>query len=102
MREMPMFGGVSFMINDKMVVAARDGGDLLVRSDPKRSGELLAVTGATPAEMGVGRTMGSGWITVANDALASDEQLSFWIDLALDYNTPAHRRKRSPTSGVST
>ena len=41
-----MFGGVSFMINNKMVVAARDGGYLLVRADPKRSRELLAITGA--------------------------------------------------------
>ena len=88
-----MFGGVSFMINNKMVVAARDGGYLLVRADPKRSRELLAITGAAPAEMGTGRIMGPSWISVAHDAIASRKKLSFWIDVALDFNTRAHRSR---------
>lgn len=86
-----MFGGVSFMINDKMVVAARTGGDLLVRADPKRNRELLAVAGAAPAQMGAGRVMGPSWISVAHDAVVSGGHLSFWIDVALDYNPRARR-----------
>jgi hypothetical protein len=34
-----MFGGLSFMVNEKMVVAAHKLGDLLVRVDPERSRE---------------------------------------------------------------
>lgn len=30
-REVSMFGGRSFMVNDKMVVSARTGGELLVQ-----------------------------------------------------------------------
>lgn len=83
-----MFGGLSFMVNDKMVVAVgRDG--LLVRVDPARSGELVALPGATPAEMGAGRTMGPSWIRVAEEALATDEQLAFWIGAALAYHDRA-------------
>ena len=85
MREVPMFGGVSFMVNDKMVVSARSDGDLLVRADPKRASELVAFHGARPAKMGAGRAMGPGWIAVAEKAITTDERLSFWIAAALEY-----------------
>lgn len=81
-----MFGGRSFMVNEKMVVSVRADRGLLVRVDPERSGELLALGGARPAEMGADRAMGPSWIDVAEDALVTDEQLSFWIDVALEYN----------------
>jgi len=85
-REVPMFGGVSFMVNEKMVASVRSDGDLLVRVDPERSAELVTRDGARPAEMGAGRPMGAGWIDVAHEAIAADEQLSFWIEVALEYN----------------
>jgi TfoX/Sxy family transcriptional regulator of competence genes len=88
-REVSMFGGLSFMVNDKMVVAAGRGGDLLVRIDPERHRELVALPGAGPAEMGAGRAMGPSWIRVGHDAIASDRQLSFWIDVAMEYNAKA-------------
>lgn len=47
-----MFGGLSFMVNEKMVVSVRGDGDLLVRTDPEQADELLTVKGARPAEMG--------------------------------------------------
>jgi TfoX/Sxy family transcriptional regulator of competence genes len=93
-REVPMFGGLSFMVNDKMVVAAGRDGDLLVRIDPERNRELVALPGAGPAEMGAGRAMGPSWISIAHDVIAADEQLSFWIDAALDYNARAAKGKR--------
>ena len=82
-----MFGGLSFMVNEKIVVAARPAGALLVRADPARNDELLALPGAAQAEMGTGRSMGPSWISVAPKAIATDEQLSFWLDVALDYNS---------------
>lgn len=85
-RKVPMFGGRSFMVNEKVVVAVRGDGDLLVRVDPGQTSELIARPGAEPAEMGAGRAMGPSWIRVAEDAIATDEQLSFWIDIALEYN----------------
>lgn len=81
-----MFGGRSFMVNDKMVVAVAGDGDLLVRIDPDRHRELVALPGVEPAEMGAGRSMGPSWITVADAAIATDEQLSFWIGAALEYH----------------
>lgn len=86
LREVRMFGGLSFMVNEQMVVAARGDGDLLVRVDPARNDELVARPGAEPAEMGAGRTMGPSWIAVAQDAVADEAGLSFWISAALEYN----------------
>ena len=63
-REVAMFGGLSFMVNNKMIVNVRRSGDLLVRVDPHRSPELVADHGARPAEMGAGRPMGPGWLDV--------------------------------------
>ena len=88
-REVAMFGGRSFMVNEKMVASARDGGDLLVRVAAERDDELRQVPGATRAEMGAGRNMGPGWISVAAESITNDERLSFWLDVALEHNLTA-------------
>lgn len=85
-REVAMFGGRSFMVNGKMVAAARKTGDLLVRVSPDRHAELLGRPEAAQAEMGAGRSMGEGWISVSGDAVADQEQLAFWLGVALEFN----------------
>lgn len=85
-REVSMFGGQAFMVNDKMVASAMTGGDLLVRVGAERDDELNQLPGAAPAEMGAGRTMGPGWIAVSVESITNDEQLSFWLDIAMDHN----------------
>jgi TfoX/Sxy family transcriptional regulator of competence genes len=85
-REVSMFGGLSFMLDERMVVAVDRDGGLLVRVDPDRSAELLSVPGARPAVMGADRPMGPGWITVTADGLATDEQLAHWIEVALQFH----------------
>ena len=85
-REVSMFGGVSFMLDDAMLVAVRGETGLLVRVDPARSDELLALDGADQAVMGPGRTMGPSWLTVSADALGTDEQLEYWLDVALEWH----------------
>lgn len=90
-REVRMFGGLSFMVNNSIVVAARPGDALLVRADPDRSAELLGRPGAREAEMGNGRGMGPSWLHVDSEALESDEDLTFWLEVAMDFN----RRSRT-------
>lgn len=80
-----MFGGLSFMVDDRMIVNLRGDGNLLVRVDPERANELLQTEGAQPAEMGAGRAMGNGWISVAKEAIEADENFDFWIGVALAY-----------------
>ena len=86
-----MFGQLVLMVNDKILVGAGKAGDLLVRVPADRHEELLERAGAAQAEMGAGRTMGPGWIVVEAPGLESDEQLSFWVEVALDHNRAARR-----------
>lgn len=87
-REVKMFGGLSFMVNDKIALGTMSDGSLLVRADPKRD-DLLDVKGARQAEMGKGRAMGKGWITVTYEGIATEEDLDFWVGVALEYNAGA-------------
>jgi len=88
-REVKMFGGLSFMVNERMVVSVRGGGGLLVRADPARADELITAKGARPAEMGAGRGMSRGWIAVDEEVIAAEETFGFWIGVALEYNDKA-------------
>lgn len=86
-REVRMFGGLCFMVNEKMVVGVMGDGALLVRADPDRSTVLLAVDGARQAEMGAGRSMGPSWISVAPGRAVAEDALDFWMTEALTYNS---------------
>ncbi|WP_188037275.1 TfoX/Sxy family protein [Actinotalea sp. JY-7885] len=97
-REVRMFGGLAFMVDERMLVCARGDSDLLVRSDPARAAELLALPGARPAEMGAGGSMGHGWISVAQDALEDDEDLARWLGVALEHHR-AGRNRGDPAPG---
>ncbi|MGH3585829.1 MAG: hypothetical protein ACRDQ0_05860, partial [Pseudonocardia sp.] len=55
-REVSMFGGRSFMVNEKMVVSALKEGALLVRVPADQHDALITQPGAEQAEMGVGRS----------------------------------------------
>lgn len=90
-REVSMFGGRSFMVNDRLVASALKDGDLLVRVDVERDAELTGVPGASRAEMGTGRSMGPGWISVSAESIAGDEQLSFWFDVCMEHNRAGAR-----------
>lgn len=85
-REVSMFGGRSFMVNGKLVVSAGKDGRLLVRVAANRHDELLSRPGAEQAEMGPGREMGPGWIRVETDHLEGDDDLSAWVEVALEHN----------------
>ncbi|GAA3835149.1 hypothetical protein KACC15558_13810 [Brevibacterium ammoniilyticum] len=85
-REVAMFGGRSFMVDERIAVSALKSGGLLVRVDADRHEELLDRPGAAQAEMGAGRTMGPGWIEVDAAKITEDAGLSMWVDVALKYN----------------
>ena len=84
-REVDMFGGLSFMINEKLAVSASAQGDLMIRCDPERVATLLSKPGAQWAEMR-GRQMKKGWLRIDASGSKGDKALAFWIDVALQYN----------------
>jgi TfoX/Sxy family transcriptional regulator of competence genes len=78
-----MFGGLSFMVDDRMAVAAGRDGDLLVRTDPARYDDLLQ-QGGQPAYMGKDRPMGPGWITVPSGTIQDNAALAYWAKVGID------------------
>ena len=84
-REVKMFGGLTFMVNEKMTATANTHGDLMVRCDPDRAEMLLEKPGAGWPSMR-GRQMSKGWIVVSSENLNSDADYAMWLDEALAYN----------------
>ena len=86
LREVSMFGGRAFMVNGKIIVSALKDGNLLVRVSAEKHDELLLQPGAVPAEMGAGRSMGPGWITIKSETIADTGSLSGWVAAAMAHN----------------
>lgn len=84
--EKNMMGGVCFMVDNRMLVAAFKDGSLLVRADADCNEDLLRESGAEQAMMGPGRSMGPNWISVAGEAIAEDARLTFWVEVARDFH----------------
>ncbi|GIG30005.1 TfoX/Sxy family protein [Cellulomonas marina] len=96
-REVKMFGGLAFMVDDRMLVCVSAGGsDLLVRVGPDSDGQHLHKPGARRAEMGKGRSMGPGWITVDAQAFAAREDFAYWMQAALAFHTHSSNTKQHP------
>ena len=80
--EKKMFGGLAFLVEGNMAVAASGQGGLLVRIDPAESAELVETTPATEMEMR-GRSM-AGWLRL-DSADVEDEELSAWVDRGVSF-----------------
>ncbi len=70
--ERKMFGGLAFLINGNMAVAASKDGGALLRTDPDENERYLAMDHVESAVMG-GRTM-RGWLRADTDRLGD----AFW------------------------
>ena len=88
-----MFGGLAFLINGNMAVAASGQGGLLVRVDPADSPALVRDTPAYPMEMR-GRSM-DGWLRVDAKELAAADALGAWVTRGVGYasSLPAKTRR---------
>lgn len=76
--EKKMFGGLAFLVDGRMAIAASGQGGILVRCLPTKA----APAGAQPAIMR-GRPM-EGWLRVADDALGTEAQLREWVRVGTD------------------
>jgi hypothetical protein len=90
--EMRMFGGLAFLINGNMAVAASGKGGLLLRCDPTETDALVAEPDAGRFEMR-GREM-DGWLRIDPPAIRTDQGLRRWVQVGLDYarSLPAKRK----------
>src|SRR5205809_1588347 len=92
--EKKMFGGLCFMVNDKMCVGVEKE-RLMVRLDPDKYDEVLEKEGCTPMDFS-GKVM-KGFVFVSADVLTTKKKLEYWIKLALEYNTIAKPSKKKMT-----
>jgi hypothetical protein len=83
LEEKRMFGGLAFLINGNMAIAASGQGGLLVRVAPEDTDKLVDGKHASPAVMG-GREM-KGWMRVATDGVKTKRQLQGWVSRGAGY-----------------
>lgn len=89
--EKKMFGGLCFMVDDKMCVGVNTG-RMMVRLDPAIYETVLEQEGCTPMVHG-GRMM-KGYVYVSESALTTKKKLEYWINLALAFNLVAQPAKK--------
>jgi TfoX/Sxy family transcriptional regulator of competence genes len=81
--EKKMFGGLAFLIDGNMSVAASGQGGLMIRCAPQDTDSFLEEPGAEPLVMR-GRAM-DGWLRVSEDAVSGEAELSRWVDRGASY-----------------
>lgn len=89
--EKKMFGGLCFMVNDKMCVGVEKE-RLMVRLNPELFDEVMEKEGCTPMDF-TGKIM-KGFVFVSEDVLTTKKKLEYWVNLALDYNKIAKSSKK--------
>ena len=95
-----MMGGLCFMVKGKMCVGVEKT-RLMARIGPDAYEGALARKGCRPMDF-TGRPM-RGFVFVGLDGLGSEQELGYWLELALAYNAVAKKsaRKKSKTSRTS-
>jgi hypothetical protein len=81
--EMKMFGGLAFLIEGNMSVAASGTGGLMLRCPPEQTEALRAKPHAEPFVMR-GKVM-AGWLRVAPEGVATRRQLERWVERGVEY-----------------
>ncbi|MEE3851946.1 TfoX/Sxy family protein [Gordonia sp. LSe1-13] len=81
--EKSMFGGLAFLINGNMALAASGQGGIMVRVPPEDTEGLLAFDNTEPMVMS-GHEL-RGWLRVSKDGIRTERQLQRWVTLGSDY-----------------
>ncbi|MCX6276639.1 MAG: TfoX/Sxy family protein [Bacteroidetes bacterium] len=86
-----MMGGLCFMVDDKMCVGIVKE-QMMARIDPDRMAEAFKKTGCR--EMDFTRRPMKGFIFVEPEGIDRDEDLEYFVKLALEFNPKAKSGKR--------
>jgi hypothetical protein len=81
--EKRMFGGLAFLVDGHMAVAAIGEGGLMVRVRPDHTEKLLHREHTAPMIMS-GREI-KGWLRVGADGVRTMRQLRSWVRHGVDY-----------------
>jgi TfoX/Sxy family transcriptional regulator of competence genes len=86
--EKKMFGGVCFMVDEKMCLGIIKE-NLMARIDPEIFEEVLEKEGCEPMDF-TGKSM-KGFVFVDNLVLNTKPKLEYWVKLALEFNPHAKK-----------
>jgi TfoX/Sxy family transcriptional regulator of competence genes len=86
-----MFGGVCFMLDDKMCLGTYKNG-LMARVGPEAADMLAERPGASQM-MHAGRTM-VGYLFIESEGYERDSDLSFWVEQCLAFNPKVKKAKK--------
>src|SRR6186713_1478754 len=89
--EKEMFGGIVFMLHDKMCVGVLKD-HLLCRIDPALYDDALEQNGCHPMDAS-GKSM-RGWLLIEESGISRAADFEHWIRLALDFNERAKKSVR--------
>ncbi len=89
--EKKMMGGLVFMVDDKMCVGIVKE-DLMARIDPDIHSKAITKKGCRTMDF-TQRPM-KGYVFVNPEGVDMDEDLEYWINLALKYNPRAKSSKK--------
>jgi TfoX/Sxy family transcriptional regulator of competence genes len=81
--EKRMFGGLAFLIDGNMSVAASGRGGLMVRVPPDETDKLLAREHVEPMVMAGRETR--GWLRVSGEGVRTKRQLQSWVARSVHY-----------------
>ena len=82
--EKRMFGGLAFLINGNMSVAASGRGGLMVRVPPDQTQKLLSREHVEPMVMAGRETR--GWLRVSVEGVKTKRQLQSWVSRGVEYS----------------
>ena len=86
-----MFGGICFMVNDKMCLGvAKD--EMMCRINPEMDEVALKKNGCRPMDF-TGRPM-KGYVFVAQEGMKTKKEFDYWINLSLEFNALAKASKK--------
>lgn len=89
--EKEMFGGLVFMVDNKMCIGVMKD-KIMLRINPENLALLDSQDGWE--QMMMSKTIMKGYILVSEDVLNRNDELSFWVDMALAFNPFAKASKK--------
>lgn len=90
-REMKMMGGLCFMVDEKMCVGIVKN-NLMARIGEEAYSNSLSKKGVQPMDF-TGRPM-KGYVFIEPEGVDMDDDLSYWVQLCLDFNPLAKASKK--------
>lgn len=93
-QEKKMFGGIAFMVNDKICVGVHKD-DLMLRCEPEQTDELLTKKGVRIFNL-TGKPI-KRWLLIGPEATSGKKILDYWIDLAIKSNKKVKAPMKSKT-----